>query len=235
MNYLTGPGLKAISIEDPVEFYLPWVTQIMVNPSHGMTFSNAMKAIMRSDPDLIMIGDIMDSETLTAGLEAALTGHMVMSQMHVDEAARALKRMIDLGVDPFVICDATKLVMSQRLVRKLCPDCSAKDKPSKANIELAKTIIGSGGLKWSSLEKNFRKPVGCDKCGGIGFKGREIVSEMLEVTPEISKALHENASVEELREIAVNQGMVTIAADAVRRAANGETTLIEAMRVVGVS
>ncbi|MCX6645583.1 MAG: ATPase, T2SS/T4P/T4SS family [bacterium] len=235
LNQLTGPKLKAISIEDPIEYYLPWITQVMVNPSHGVTFSSAMKAIMRSDPDVIMIGDIRDSETLSVGLEAALTGHLVMSQMHVDEAARALKRMVDLGSDPFVISDATKLVMSQRLVRKLCPDCSAKDKLSKTNLEWAKTVAESGGLKWSSIEKNFRKAVGCEKCGGIGYKGREIVSEMLEVTPEIGKALRENASVEELREIAVGQGMITIVADTVRRAANGETTLEEAMRVGGSS
>ena len=233
LNELTGPGLKMMSIEDPIEFYLPWVTQVMVNPSHGVTFASGMKAIMRSDPDVIMIGEIMDGETLNAGLEATLNGHLVMSQMHVDEAARALKRMVDLGTDPFVISDATKLVMAQRLVRKLCPDCSAKDKPSKANLEWAKNTTNAGGLKWSSLPRNFRKAVGCEKCGGIGFKGRDIISEMLEVTPEIGIALRDNASVEEIRDLAVNQGMITIAADAIRRVTNGETTLEEAMRVVG--
>ena len=234
MNHLTGPGLKAVSIEDPIEFYLPWVNQIMVNPSHGVTFASAMKALFRSDPDLIMIGEIRDKDTLNYGLQAALTGHMVMTQLHVDEAARALKRMVDIGADPFVISDATRLVMSQRLVRKLCPECSVKDKLSKTNLEWAKETMNAGGIKWSSMKKkDWRKPKGCETCGGIGFKGREIVSEMLEVTPEIGKALRDNASIEELREIAVGQGMITIAADAVRRAANGETTLTEAMRVVG--
>lgn len=232
INQLACPELKVMSIEDPIEYYLPWVTQMMVNEPQGITFKSMFKAIMRSDPDVIMIGEIRDLETLNNAMQGALTGHLVMTQLHVNEAARALTRMMDIGADPFVVADATRMIVAQRLVRLLCKECSVKDKPPRENLEWAKETANSGGLNWKSLPKNFRKPKGCKKCNGIGFKGRNIVVELLEVTPEIGKAVRERAGIDELTEIAIGQGMITIAADAVRRAANGETSLDETMRVV---
>ena len=142
--------------------------------------------------------------------------------------------MIDLGSNPFLVGDATKLIVAQRLIRKLCPQCSEEETPTSDTLDRAASLAQEGGLKWHTMARNFRKPVGCDKCNHTGYRGRVIMAEMLEVTPEIGKALRENASVEELRTIAVKQGMTTMAADGLRRAASGETSLAEVLRTLGV-
>ena len=233
LNEITGMERKVMSVEDPVEFLLPWVTQVAVNERAGMTFDRAVRAMLRSDPDVILIGEIRNYETLLAAQQAALTGHLILTTLHANDAAGALKRMVEMGSDAFVVADSTKMVMSQRLVRKLCTHCSVEERPESNRLDLAAESARKGGLDWHSLPARFRKAVGCEKCARTGSKGRTVIAEVLEVTPEIGKALRDNASVDELRTIAVGQGMTTLAADGVRRAAAGETTLDEVMRVIG--
>lgn len=233
LNELSGPGLKVLSVEDPVEYFLPWTTQVAVNEKAGMTFARAVRSMLRSDPDVILIGEIRDYDTMAASMEASLTGHRVLTTLRADEAARALKRMVEMGMDPFVVADSTKLVMSQRLVRALCPACSVEDKPDSSRLDLAAEAARKGGLDWHALEPKFRKAVGCEKCAKTGFRGRAVITETLEVTPEIGRALRNGASVDELRALAVQQGMTTFAADGVRRAALGQTPLDEVLRVIG--
>ena len=235
LREVTRPEVKVISIEDPVEYFLPWVTQVQVMTSAGLTFPRAARAALRSDPDVILLGETRDAETLWIVHEAALTGHLVMTTLHTDEAASTLTRMVEIGVNPFVVGDATKLVLAQRLIRKLCPHCSVPEKPAANRLDAAGEMARKGGLEWRSLERKFRRPVGCPKCGETGYKGRTVIAEALEVSPEIGKALRDGASVDELRRIAVEQGMTTMPADGVRRAAAGETTLDEVMRVIGYS
>jgi type II secretory ATPase GspE/PulE/Tfp pilus assembly ATPase PilB-like protein len=223
-----------MSVEDPVEYLLPWVTQIPISEGDGLTFTRAVRSILRSDPDVIMIGEVRDRETLMLALESALTGHLVFSTLHTDEAAAALKRMVDMGADPFVIVDAARIVLAQRLVRKLCPECSRKAAPPADLARRAEQTARSGGLHWDSLAKSFREPAGCPKCNQTGFKGRTVVAETLLVSPEIGAALRRGAGVEELRGIAVGQGMTTLAADGIRRAAAGQTSLAEVFRVLGI-
>ncbi|MEW6356926.1 MAG: ATPase, T2SS/T4P/T4SS family [Planctomycetota bacterium] len=234
INHVSKPGDKVMTIEDPVEYFLPWAVQVQLIVKEGLTFATGMRAILRSDPDVIMVGEIRDMETLTLSQQAALTGHLVLANLHADEAARALIRMVDMGSDPFLVGDSTKMVMAQRLVRKLCSDCSVEDTPPETALIRAAQFARSGGLGWDTLPKQFRKAVGCKKCGQTGFKGRIAIVEVLEVTPEIASALRRGASVEELRTIAVGQGMTTMAADGIRRAANGTTTIAEVIRTLGL-
>ncbi|MHC5054506.1 MAG: GspE/PulE family protein [Planctomycetota bacterium] len=166
--------------------------------------------------------------------QAALTGHLVMTTMHTSDAPGALRRMVDMGADPFVIADSTKLIVAQRLVRKLCPDCRTTVKPDANLAEFAVETARTGGLASSPPPKRYGERKGCAKCSHTGFRRRTVITEMLEMSPEIGKALRADASVDELRAIAVKQGMTTMAADGVRRAAEGETTLREVVRTLGV-
>lgn len=234
LNELAGPETNILSVEDPVEYLLPWVTQVAVNPAAGQTYAYFLRAVLRSDPDVILIGEIRDRETLTLAQQIALTGHLALTTLHTDEAASALKRMTDLGSNPFLVGDATKLIIAQRLIRKLCPHCSIPATPAAADLDRAGKLAQQGGLKWPAPARQFKKPVGCDKCNDSGYQGRTVMAEMLEVTPEIAKALREDAPAETLRSIAVLQGMTTMAADGIRRAANGETSLSEVFRTLGL-
>lgn len=233
LSEIAGPGVKALSIEDPVEFFLPWVTQVHANERAGMTFARAVRAMLRSDPDVMMVGEIRDTETLLVCMQAALTGHTVLTTLHAEDAAFALRRMVDLKTDPFIVADATKLVVSQRLVRRLCPHCSVPAEPEGAKLDRAAEAARRGGVDWHGLAKKFRKAAGCERCGRTGFRGRTVIAETLEVTAEIGRALRQDATADELRTIAVGQGMTTLAAHGIRRAAAGETTLDEVLRVTG--
>ncbi len=232
LNSIARPEVKTLTVEDPVEYILPWATQVQVSQEAGVTFPRAVRACLRADPDVIMIGEIRDSETLNMTMQVAMTGHLVLTTLHRDGAVKALGRMVDIGIDPFIIADATKLILSQRLIRKLCPHCSVEETPPQHHLDKAAALAREGGLDWDSLPRKFRKRVGCEKCNRIGYRRRTVIAETLEMTPEIGNALRNNAANEEIAALAVRQGMTTMAADGIRRAANGETSLEEVFRVV---
>ena len=231
---LTSPAVKVMTVENPVEYLLPGMTQVHVNPAIGLTFPAAMRSIMRGDPDVIMVGEVRDLETAEACCNAALTGHPVLSTAYAEDAAGGLRRLVDVGLEPFVVAGAVRLVTAQRLVRLLCPDCSVEAEPPANLLAEAAQIARTGGLGWDDLPKTFRKAVGCPQCGRQGYRGRTIVSEMLEMSGEMAAALRRGASADELRTLAVGQGTTTLAADGIRRAAAGQTTLEEVLRVLSL-
>ena len=232
LSHLSGPDRKIMTAEEPIEFFLPWVIQMELRPRSGVTFPVAVRAFLRSAPNVILVGEIRERETLGLVHAAALTGHLVFSTLHADGAAKALTRMVEMGADPFVIADSTRLVVAQRLIRKLCTACSQPHEPPASRLARAAELCRAGGVDWDALPKTFRGPRGCALCGHTGFKGREVVAEALEVTPGIGEALRRGATVDELCTIAVGQGMTTLAADGIRRAASGATSLDEALRVL---
>jgi excisionase family DNA binding protein len=234
LREVTRPEVKTITIEDPVEALFPWMEQVQVRPAQGLTFPALMRAVMRSDPDVIFVGEIRDAETLKAVQQMALTGHLVFTVLHAPEAAKALIRMVEVGGDPFVVGEAVKLVVSQRLIRCLCPECSTPGAPSVEIEEKARVMAREAGLDWLSLPKEWRRPAGCPACSQTGYRGRDVIAETLELSSEIAGALKRGADADEIRRIAVTQGMVPMVVDGIGRAARGETTLAEVVRVLGL-
>jgi excisionase family DNA binding protein len=234
LNQITSGPVRpmVMTVEDPVEYLLPGTTQVPIKAESGMTFGSVLRSVLRSNPDVIMVGEIRDLETLTLALQAALTGHRVLISLHTSEAVTALQRMIDVGVNSFKVADATRLIIGQRLVRLLCPKCSVKQKPAEPFITLAQKLARLGGLSWEALPGDFREPVGCKECNLTGFQGRTVIAEALEVTPRVAAALNRGAAMADLRAIAVSEGMTTLASDGIRRAAQGRTSLAEVMKTV---
>jgi len=231
LNEVTKPGLKVMSVEDPVEYLLPGVTQVPVNQSIGLTFARALRSFLRSDPDVIMIGELRDLDTLQIAVQASLTGHLVLTTLHTDDAAGALTRIMDIGLPPFLVADTARLVVAQRLVRMLCRECSVAVEPTTSQLAQAQILAQQGGLDWATLPHKFRKAVGCAKCAQTGYRGRTTITEMLEVTPTLSTAVRRGARVEELRALAIKDGMTTMSADGIAKAAAGTTTLDEVLGV----
>ena len=231
LAHLNRPDLKVMTVEDPVEYTFAGMVQVPVRPKEGLTFARAVRSFLRADPDVIMVGEVRDLEVLNILHQAALTGHLVFSTLHTNDAAQALERMLHMGIEAFLAADATKLIVAQRLVRLLCRECSRPAEPAPNMVEHLVQLARRGGVEWDALEKRCREPVGCPRCKQTGFRGRTLIAEALEVTPEIGAALRRGASADELRTIAVGQGMKTMAAHGILRAAAGETTLAEVLRV----
>lgn len=228
-----GPARpRVVTVEDPVEYLLPGTTQVPVRSETGMAFGSTLRAVLRSGPDVIMVGEIRDLETLSLSLQAASTGHLVLITLHTSEAATALRRMIDVGANPFLVTDATRLIIAQRLVRLLCPKCSVARPPAEPFVTLARKLARLGGLPWDVLPGNFREPVGCKECHQTGFRDRTVIAEAMEITPRLTTALSNGATMADLRVIAVGEGMTTMAVDGIRRAAAGKTSLAEVMKTV---
>jgi len=235
MLHLNSPEVKIMSVEDPVEFLLPGIIQIGVRERAGVTFASSIRSMLRSAPNVIMVGEIRDRETLQLCFQSALTGHLVMTTLHAETAVAALGRMVDMGCEPFLIADATRLVLSQRLVRKVCPECSVPEEPSQEQRERLHELTGGLGGTRAALPREYRKAVGCPACGKTGYRGQTVAAEVLEITPEIAKCVRSGASAPELQAIAIGQGMTTMAADGIRRAAEGQTTIDEVLRVLARS
>jgi len=233
LNKVAKPELKVVSVEDPVEYILPGVTQVQVDHKAGMNFPYLLRAVLRSDPDVIMVGELRDHETLEMAQQAALTGHLVLTTLHTDEAAAALLRLKEMTGNDMVAADSTKYLVAQRIIRRLCPFCSKKDNVDPSRIEFLSDLARKGNTASKSLQNYFKKPVGCPKCHNTGFKGRIVVAEILEVTPEIiDKGLRKNAGIKEIREIGVRQGMITLLSQGIAKAAKGETTIEEVRRTL---
>jgi general secretion pathway protein E len=231
-KHLIRPEVKVMSIEDPVELQLDGAVQVQVQPKIGLTFPVAIRSCFRGDPDVIMVGEVRDPETANLCVQMALTGHLVLTTLHTQDAATGLARLVEIGVPAFVAADATRLVVAQRLVRRLCPACSKADTPAESLLRQAAQRARAGGLDWDGLAASWRGPVGCRECRFTGYSGRSLIGEALEVTPEIGSALRRGATVGELRTIAIGQGMTTLAAHGLRRAAAGQTSLAEVFAVV---
>jgi type IV pilus assembly protein PilB len=226
INRTTKPTVNLITVEDPVEYRLAGLSQVQVNEKAGLTFAAALRSILRQDPDVVMIGEIRDKETATIAIEAALTGHLVLSTLHTNDAPSALTRLTEMGVEPFLTASAVNCVLAQRLARRLCKDCKQPYTPDPETLDRVGFPYEPGNVP------TLYRPVGCNKCNNIGYKGRMGIHEVMTVTEEIERACVEHASGDEIKRIAVSQGMRTLRDDGFDKVRMGITSIEEVLRVV---
>jgi len=213
-----------MTAEDPVEYNLMGINQVLVRNEIGLTFAAALKAFLRQDPNIIMIGEIRDLETGSIAIKAALTGHLVLSTLHTNDAPSTITRMIDMGIEPFNVASAVNLVVAQRLVRRICKDCAA---PATYRPEEIKSL----GLTAEEAKKMpFKKGTGCDSCSGTGYKGRAGLYEVMAMSPELRRMVLRGASVADIQATAVKEGMLTLRMDGLKKIERGVTTLEEVVK-----
>ncbi len=214
---------KIITVEDPVEYQMAGLQQVQVHPQVGLTFATALKAILRQDPDKIMIGEIRDQETLRIAIQAALTGHLVLSTLHTNDAISAVTRILDMGIEEYLVSGALVAIQAQRLVRKICTHCKRETVLPERLLKEIKQYLPEHPV--------FYKGEGCKECGGSGYKGREMISEVLVVSETMSRMIARNASKEELTKQAYEEGFISMFEDGVHKALAGKTTIEEIYRV----
>ena len=222
---------KIITVEDPVEFYLQGITQIQTHADIGYTFARALRSIMRQDPDVVMIGEIRDKETADIAIQAALTGHLVVSTLHTNNSISSFTRLIDMGVDPFLVATPIKAVMAQRLVRRLCPDCAESFNPVE-EIQKSVSFVAPDNLKGQGAL--WKRSVGCSACQGTGYKGRVGIYELVKVTAEIQQLILKNGSENDMWDVAKKQHCRTLREDGFLKAWQGITSVEEVLRVTSV-
>ena len=215
---------KILTAEDPVEYDLEGIIQLPINEAVGMTFDRALRAFLRQDPDIIMLGEIRDIESGQMAVQAALTGHLVFSTLHTNDAAGAITRFVDMGVEPFLITSALIGILAQRLLRRVCPKCKTGFHPSDADLRLLELERADVG------DNMFYYGKGCPYCNNTGYKGRKALTELLVMNPKINDLVLANAPTIAIREKARELGMVTMREDGVRAILNGETTMEEVLK-----
>ncbi len=218
-------GTNIITTENPVEYHLEGINQVQINPAVGLTFAAALRSILRQDPDVVMVGEIRDAETATIAVEAALTGHMVLSTLHTNDAAGAIARLTDMGIEPFMLASSVLLTQAQRLYRKVCPVCKKK-------VDIPLDILKRNRIDPTLLEDvQFYEKSGCPKCNGIGYKGRGALMEILLINDAIRKTILSNPEADAIANIAIQNGMRTLREAGLEQIRQGHTTLEEIMRV----
>ena len=228
LNILNRPEVNIITVEDPVEYQLPGVNQVQTNNKAGLTFASALRSILRSDPDIVLIGEIRDRETAQISIEAALTGHLVLSTLHTNDAPSALTRLVEMGIEPFLVASSLDCVLAQRLARKLCERCKEPYAPTAEELSTARFPFNPE----EELPKLYRG-VGCTACGSTGYKGRMAIHEVMTVTEDIERMLTEqHASSEEIGRLAHEQGMMSLRDDGMEKVRMGLTSIEEIFRVV---
>lgn len=223
LNELRNVEDKVITVEDPVEYRMNLIQQVQVNPKVGLSFADALRSILRQDPDKIMIGEIRDQETLEIAIKAALTGHLVISTLHTNDAISAIPRMSDMGIEHYLISGALVAIQAQRLVRKICTHCKVEDELSASVLEEIDGVIPEG--------IRFFKGKGCKECGGTGYMGREMICEVLPVSEEISTLIAKGASKDAILEQAIKEGFVNIFHNGIQKAIDGITSIEEVLKV----
>ncbi|MBI4363555.1 MAG: type II/IV secretion system protein [Candidatus Doudnabacteria bacterium] len=234
LSKLNEPGVKIITLEDPVEYKIPGITQTPVDERAGLTFAAGLRSILRQDPDIVMVGEMRDLETAEIGCQAALTGHIVLSTLHTNDAAGAIPRLLDLGVKPFVLAPAINAVIAQRLVRKICTECKKSYELSpqlRARVEMILSSIPKNSGAAVPQELKFYHSVGCQACRGLGYKGRIGVYELFTINDEIEKLILKGATHTEVKASAIASGMITMAQDGILKALAGITDVEEVFRV----
>jgi type IV pilus assembly protein PilB len=234
LQHVAGPQKKTLTIEDPVEYNIPHTTQTHVHAKVGLTYATALRAFLRQDPDVIMVGELRDKETVDIAMQAAMTGHLVMSMMHTNSAAGTITRLLDLGIEPFLFGATLLGITAQRLVRCVCDSCREEYEVPDVMLANARALSAAGGYEIPQNAR-FTRGRGCAMCRNTGYRRRIGIYEVLPISEEISGAILQRASTHELHELAIKQGMVSIFADGVRKAVDGVTTLDEVMRVTGTT
>lgn len=232
VNELNTPDVKIITLEDPIEYRLTGIEQTQVDDAKGYSFARGLRSILRQDPDIILVGEVRDLETAETAVSAALTGHIVFSTLHTNDAAGALPRLIDMGVRPFVLAPAINAIIAQRLVRKVCPKCYTEVPATADEIAYCKEVLGPELSKHLPASFKLAKPGKCEACNFLGYKGRIGVFEVFKIDDAMEKLILAAGSVAEIREAAVAQGMLLMRQDGILKSLDFITTLVEVQRVV---
>ncbi len=227
LKAVARPEINVITVEDPVEYRMPGINQVQVNPKAGLTFASALRSILRSDPDVVLLGEIRDHETAQIAIEASLTGHLVLSTLHTNDAPSAITRLIEMDIEPFLVGSSLDSVMAQRLARRLCDRCKAPYQPNPEDL-----INLRMGYEPSMAPPVLYSPVGCVSCSNTGYRGRIALHEIMPVTEEIERLSVARASSLEITEVAIAQGMSTLRVDGWEKARLGLTSIEEVLRVV---
>jgi len=223
LSYINDVRRKIITIEDPIEYQLHGINQIQISRKAGLTFASGLRSILRHDPDVILVGEIRDMETAEIAIQASLTGHLVFSTLHTNDAPTALTRLVDMGIEPYLVASSLEAVVAQRLVRVICTEC--KEKLSESEVQPLRRRFGD------KLPRTLYKGRGCRRCQGTGYRGRIGIFEMMVVTDEIRSLIVENASAGDLRRVSAKQGMTNLRDDGFRHLSEGLTTMEEVLRV----
>lgn len=226
LNVLNNNAKNIITVEDPVEYRLPGINQIHVNAKTGLTFARGLRAILRASPDIVMVGEIRDKETAQIAIEAALTGHLVLSTLHTNDAAGAISRLTEMGIAPFLSASAVECVQAQRLARRLCPDCKEPYEPSPDGLKRIGFPLDVGQTP------ALYKAKGCPKCNHTGYKGRIGIYEVMALSDNVKKLCVKRATADEIKRAAVEEGMITLRQDGFAKAKQGIISLEEVMRVI---
>jgi general secretion pathway protein E len=217
---------KIITVEDPVEYQLAGINQIQVKPQIGMTFAGALRSIVRQDPDIIMVGEMRDLETARIAVQSALTGHVVLSTLHTNDAASGVTRLLDMGVEDYLLTSTVNGILAQRLVRRLCTACRVPYEPLPELAARLERIKGVSGER-----RTLYRPAGCAACNETGYRGRLVIAEVLIMTDRIRKAVLGHVTATEIQRIALEEGMISMYDDGMRKALEGRTAVEEVMRV----
>ena len=224
LSYINNSDRKIVTLEDPVEYEIPLIRQAQINVRAGFTYAAGMRSILRQDPDVILVGEVRDAETAEIAVQAAMTGHLVFSTLHTNDSAGAFPRLIDMGIETFLVSSSVICVVAQRLIRKICPKCKVEYQPTHEDLHKL-------GLDNKDRKYKFYEGKGCDYCNSTGYLGRCAIYEILHVSPRIEKLILERADGPEIRETAVEEGMMTLLHDALVKAVNGQTSIQEVLRV----
>jgi type IV pilus assembly protein PilB len=232
LKSLNRPDVEIITIEDPIEYSLDGTTQIQVNNQAGLTFATGLRSILRQDPNIVMVGEIRDQETASIAVNAALTGHLVLSTLHTNDSATTFPRLMDMGVPPFLVASTINVAMGQRLVRRLCEKCKVDRKLTADELKSIKEILPDIEAITEKKKGKFFSPKGCPACNGSGYLGRIGVREVLETSHEIQDLIMKRASAADIKRQAMKEGMVTMVQDGFLKAAEGLTTIEEVIRII---
>jgi type IV pilus assembly protein PilB len=226
LNAVARPEVNIVTVEDPVEYRIPGINQVQTNAKAGMTFAAALRSILRADPDIILIGEIRDHETAQIAIESALTGHLVLTTLHTNDAPSVITRLTEMDIEPFLIASALECASGQRLARRLCAKCKRPAEKTSAELAAVQFEAPAGVIP------TFYEPVGCSSCANTGYRGRIAMHEVMRMTEDIGKLTVRNASSDEVRQLAIEQGMRTLRQDGWLKVAQGMTTIGEVLRVI---
>jgi type II secretory ATPase GspE/PulE/Tfp pilus assembly ATPase PilB-like protein len=237
LKKIHAPGIKIITIENPVEYHLPGIVQTQTDEKSGYTFASGLRSALRQDPDIIMVGEIRDSETAEIAINSALTGHLVFSTLHTNSSAGTFPRLIDLGINPKVLGSAINVAMAQRLVRKLCDNCKEKVNIDQKNLNEVKNVLDN--ITDKSYLENIQteylfKAKGCEKCNNTGYKGRIGIYEMVVMDESIENIVKESSSEREIEEVSKKQGFLNMKEDGILKVLKGLTTIEELERIITI-
>ena len=225
LGIVNQPGVKILTVEDPVEYRLPGVTQIPVNRKAGLDFANALRSMLRHDPDIIMVGEMRDRETAEMAIQAALTGHLVFSTLHTNDAVAGVTRLVDMGIEPFLVAATVQGILAQRLVRVLCAACAVPYAPAPSELATKPTVLDA------TAASAWRRPAGCPECAQTGYRGRTGVHELFTPSEALKGQMARGATLDELRSAAAAEGLEPLRLAAWRAAQAGTTSIGEVLRV----